>query len=362
MKTVGTVCEFNPLHRGHVILIENIIRMCGEDSAKVCLMSGNFVQRGEPAVFDKYSRAKAAILVGFDLVLELPAPWSFSPAEQFAECAAGVLDRLGCVDSMVFGSESGDICDILGYAERATGFAMDSIPKTTSHQKASEQIFRERYGSGAFYPKKPNDILACEYVSALGKIGSNIVPMTYERRGGGSASAAREAIKRGDYGFLPAQASGLFDRALKPSSDRYDAALLHSLRLNPRFPDFVPGLVGGAGNRLTSMLGSVCTVEELIRKAVCGRYSAARLRRGMLCAALDVTSSDLKTTPVAIQLLAASLKGRELLSSVKKTAGIDVITRQSDLTGVPERADEFYSLICGIPYSEMIKMKPFIAT
>ena len=358
MTVTGTVCEFNPIHRGHIKLLENI-RGSG-DTVAVCVMSGSFVQRGEPAVRDKFARARAAVLCGFDLVLELPAPWSFAPAELFARGAVGILDGLGAVDRMVFGSECGDIGLIGEYVSNSSELSPSELSGRTSHQKAAERRYREIFGEDAFYPVRPNDILACEYVSSLRRIGSEVVPVTYRRSGGGSATEARKMLMSGDTGFLPGAAAGLFDGLPTPDKGRYGAIALHALTERAGEIGGIPGLSGGAGERLLSFAEGAADAEELVRAAVCGRYSAARLRRGILCCALGVGADDYSRTPDRVLLLAAGERGRELLSEIRKTSKIEIITRQSDVGGLPRRADMLYSLICGQPYSEMIKKAPYI--
>ncbi|MBR5261465.1 MAG: nucleotidyltransferase family protein, partial [Oscillospiraceae bacterium] len=108
MKTVGIVTEYNPFHLGHLHQINATRASLGDDAAVVCVMSGNFVQRGDAAIFNKHARACAAVDSGADLVLELPAPWALASAERFAEGAAAILDSLGVVSHISFGSESGD--------------------------------------------------------------------------------------------------------------------------------------------------------------------------------------------------------------------------------------------------------------
>ena len=108
MRTVGIVAEYNPFHRGHLYHLERS-RTLAEAEAVVCVLSGDFVQRGEPAVFSKFARAEAAVRAGADLVLELPLPWSIVSAEGFARGAVGLLEATGVVDCLSFGSECGDV-------------------------------------------------------------------------------------------------------------------------------------------------------------------------------------------------------------------------------------------------------------
>ena len=115
MKTLGIIAEYNPFHKGHAYHLQKAKELSGADYT-VVVMSGSFTQRGLPALTDKYTRAKTALLNGADLVLELPTPYATGSAEAFAHGAVSLLDSLGCIDTLCFGSESGDLGSILSYA------------------------------------------------------------------------------------------------------------------------------------------------------------------------------------------------------------------------------------------------------
>lgn len=214
MKTVGIIAEYNPFHKGHAYHIAKAKELTGADYC-IVVMSGDFVQRGAPALLDKYLRAEAALCCGADLVLELPIYYSLGSAEYFAAGAAALLDRLGVVDSLCFGSECGDIALLSQFADAML-----------QESPVFQETLRRRLKEGLSYPvarsaaliadnpslaahiktlETPNNILGIEYCKALKKRGSRIVPCTLPRNGAGyhdadlhspccSALALREAL------------------------------------------------------------------------------------------------------------------------------------------------------------------------
>ena len=193
MKTVGIICEYNPLHLGHAAQMERIRRICGEDTAVVCVMSGNFVQRGEPAVLDKYTRAKGAVLCGADLVVELPVTAALSSAEGFARGGVEVLDRMGVADALCFGSESGDAAGLLAAARamedpRFPACLREKLDAGLAYGAAKQQTLEALTGISGV-ARTPNDILAVEYCRALQLRGSRVEPMPILRPGSYHAAA-----------------------------------------------------------------------------------------------------------------------------------------------------------------------------
>ncbi len=189
MKITAVIAEYNPLHKGHAYHLREARRLSGADFLLV-VMSGNFVQRGEPAVMDKYLRAEAALLCGADLVLELPVPFACASAEKFAAGAVDLLNGLGCVDTLCFGSESGDLSsldDLAGIlADEPPRYqnALKSALKTgLSFPKAREYALSQCLPETASLLRLPNDILAVEYLKALKRTKSSIRPLAVQRLG-----------------------------------------------------------------------------------------------------------------------------------------------------------------------------------
>ena len=192
MKTAAVIAEFNPLHNGHEYFL-NEIRRRSECDYLVCVMSGDFVQRGEPAILDKYERTRLALRAGCDLVLELPVRYSTGSAPVFAGGAVSILNSLGCIDELWFGSESGDIND---FEELSTAFADESsdlyalirefIRKGNSYPKSRAMAVNRLYGSRFDQLlSEPNNILGLEYCTALKKVDSRVRPHCLKRAGQG---------------------------------------------------------------------------------------------------------------------------------------------------------------------------------
>ena len=179
MGTVGIICEYNPFHNGHLRQFRLARERAGEDCALVCLMSGNYVQRGEPAIFPKRLRAEAALRCGADLVLELPLTVALSSAEGFAAGGVSILSSLGC-DRLCFGTESADFDDLLRTARANLDPAFDALLRseleTGCSYAAARQRALERLGAGAGL-SSPNDILAVEYLKALLRQEGSMEPL-----------------------------------------------------------------------------------------------------------------------------------------------------------------------------------------
>lgn len=202
MKTVGIIAEYNPFHNGHAYQIKAAKKMTGADYC-IVVMSGDFVQRGTPAIMDKYFRAQSALENGADLVLELPVYYAVSSAEYFASGAVALLDKLGVTDSLCFGSECGDIKVLSSLAEEL----LDETPQF-------KKILKQQMKAGSSYPQarnhtlsvtapwltgaigalqSPNNILGLEYIKAVKRRQSHIQPYTLNRLGAGYHSASLEA-------------------------------------------------------------------------------------------------------------------------------------------------------------------------
>ena len=195
MKISGIICEYNPLHNGHLYHLEQVRR--GGAEGIVAVMSGNFVQRGDAALLDKFTRARLAIEGGVDLVLELPVPYALAPAENFAMGGVALLTALGNVQKISFGSECGDI-HLLSQAAQAcqvckTDYAdvMDDFLRSGySYPEVLSQMVGQLYGEEtAAVLRSPNNTLAIAYLNAIEEMDSPLQPMTIPRRGAGHNSS-----------------------------------------------------------------------------------------------------------------------------------------------------------------------------
>lgn len=329
MKTAAVICEYNPFHYGHKYQLEQTRRLGATHI--VAVMSGDFTQRGDTAVFDKYTRTRAALENGADLVIELPVKYSLCAAEGFARGAVGLIASLGCVDMLSFGSECGDIhalreaAGAVEYAVRSDYFQL-LIAGGKNYPAALAEAVNKFYTQDVYeIISSPNNTLAVEYIKALDNIGSSIEPVTVQREGAdhdsedstmeyASASAIRKMILSGeDYSaFAPVIDS--------PSSDikRLERAIIAKLR-SMREEDFeqVYDAVAGLGERLYKASRRACSLDELYFLTKTKRYTLARIRRAVLSAFLGVDKKMLKEKDAYIHILGMNSRGREILSAAK---------------------------------------------
>ncbi len=340
-KVIGIICEYNPFHMGHKEQIDYIRRNFGEDSVIVAIMSGSFVQRGEPAVLPKYARAELAVKLGVDLVLELPYPYSCASAEYFADAAVAIVELLGGIDTLCFGSESGDI-DALATAadnmlsrdftelmreKRATAENADM-----SHVRLLEDTYRTLFGEG--FPTSANDILGVEYIKAQRRHGSAVAPVTYRRVSPYSATSARMAWRRGDMSELsalvPSEALVSYKAYGAPADiGRAESLILFKLRDIATF-DRIVGCSGGIERRIYNAAMQASSLDELFSLCSDKSYTSAKLRRTIVYCVTGTTAAELEREPAYTSLLAASKRGLGYLSETKKQAELDILTKPAD--------------------------------
>lgn len=363
MKTAAVICEYNPFHYGHKYQLDET-RKAGA-SHIVCVMSGNFTQRGDVAVFDKYLRAKTALENGADLVIELPTKYSLCAAEGFAAGAVGIIHSLGCVEMLSFGSESGDIA-ALREASAAADYAINS-PKFSglmksgkSYPAALAEAVNEYYTDDVYETlSQPNNTLAVEYLSALDNLGSRIEPFTVARSGAAhdsteadvgfaSASLIRKRIAEGtDYSeFAP-----IVDA---PAADisRLERAILAKLR-TMRTEELLRAYdsANGLAERLHKASRKANTLDELYFLTKTKRYTLARIRRAVLCSFLGLDKSSLLVPNAYIRVLGMNSRGREILSAAKCTLPIDTSLRALSQSSREARKQAAFEERCGDIYS-----------
>lgn len=335
MKTAAIISEFNPFHNGHKYLIDQT-RKAGATHI-LAVMSGNFVQRGDVAVFDKFTRARIALENGVDLVLELPERVSLTAAEGFAKGAADIITALGCVDMLAFGSESGDIA-ALREASGATEYVLhtqefsDLMERGRSYPAALSETLRKFYTEDvAETIACPNNTLAIEYLSALDNLGSTIEPFTVKRSGAAhdseksgegfeSGSALRKMILAGeDYSSAAPVVSA-------PAAElvRLERAILAQLRLmSVADLESVYDCANGLGARLHKAVRSAGSLSELYFLTKTKRYTLARIRRAVLCGFLGIDKHFALEKPAFIRVLGMNSRGKEILAAANCNLPID---------------------------------------
>ena len=392
MRTAGIICEFDPFHNGHAYLIDQL-RQQGFDHV-VCVMSGDFVQRGGPATWDKFARAKAAVSCGADLVLELPALYAVNSADLFARGGIRILKGLGCVDAIAFGSECGDAELLIGSATRmlTEGEAFSEaireqlskgLSYPASYQKAAEQVFSE-FDSGLL--NSPNDVLALCYLKENIRQDACLDVVAVKRFGPlhdsghsegafASASVIRELVRSGGSweAFVPEEAyaclASLTDSPEEHAQrlDRFFALVRKCILDAPE--EKLSGICEvseGLENRLKDALNSAGDLDGLIRAVKSSRYTYARIMRVLTQMVLGLDKELLRHAEACrtayAKVLAFNGKGAGLLKAAGEKGSIPVYSNINK--NVPDNAQELkslnvdinsgdtYSIICGRTIAE----------
>lgn len=367
MANVGIICEYNPFHPGHAEQLAMIDHeLPNEGNTKIALMSGNFVQRGEPAIYHKYLRANAALASGVDLVLEYPFPYSMGPAKEFAYNAVTVFDRLGTVDYICFGSECGDL--------GALSYAADVILSDAFEKELSMLVLSEKSVSyaalrmmafekltGRQLPSDANDILALEYLCALKRLGSIIRPIVIKRQSSFSASGARKSILLGenDRFVLGEPTFELSEHEKAITLDDFSKTVIPYLRQSD--PSVLVSYADVTYDLACSMIyasRTSRTLSELVDTLSSKSYPRSRIKRAIFFAFFRVTKEMLHTPPTSVRLLGANTRGRDFLRNTN--GDIEILsTTHSDKQRFSLMCDEIYSLVCDLPV-DFYKQKPII--
>ena len=361
--TVGIICEYNPLHLGHKKQIDRIREHFGPETAVVCAMSGNFVQRGAPAIIDKSYRAKAAILAGADLVLELPVTTALSSAEGFAAGGVRILGTL--CDSLCFGAETAD-ADAL--TETARVLLGDRFPpllraqlETGKSFPAARQAALEQLGADGSLLSLPNNILGVEYCKAILSQGLQMKPCPIQREGSyhaeiadtenPSATAVRNLmlIAHNWRACVPKQIRDLFSQAPLHSLAAGERAILHRLRtMTDADFETLPYGSEGLWRKFMHACRQEATLEEIIAATKSKRYTRTRIDRMAMCAFLGITKDMLEAEVPYTRVLAFNDRGREILKQAKKDSAFLNIGQKTDHPHwqLEQQCGSLYGLFC----------------
>ena len=351
MNIAGITAEYNPFHTGHAYQISALKAQLGPDTSVVAVMSGSWVQQGRPAVTDKWTRARMALNGGADLILELPTVWAAASAESFARGAVELLCRCGVIDTLCFGSETGELAPLLAAAE-----CLDSpdypeqlrkaLEGGASFAAARQAAVEALIGPAGAALASPNNNLGVEYLRALRSLHSNIKPVTIRREGAAhnsldrtgegfrSATQLRQHLARGEWEavrpYVPAGNLDILQSAPLADPRLGERAVLACLRKMTaedwaRLPD------AGAGEGLPQRLeraGRQCrSLDDFFTQAKTRRYAMARLRRMALWAFLGLTAADVPAEPPYLRVLGFNARGREVLKRMKTTAQLPILTK-----------------------------------
>ena len=361
MKITGIICEYNPLHLGHKKQMEQIRRIQGADSGIVCLMSGNFVQRGAPAIVDKSLRAKAAILSGADLVLELPVTVSLSSAEGFAAGGVSILSPF--CDALCFGAEDADKEALL---ETANALLRPQFSDALRLQldkglsfPAARQAALDAVGIRGDLVSHPNNILAVEYCKAILRQNSSMEPLPITRSGSyhdtapdpdnPSATALRLLMQTGGtwQNYVPQEAAACFKNAALHTLEAGERAVLYRLRtMNDKDFETLPYGSEGLWRKLMHSSRAEATLEDILTAVKSKRYTRTRLDRMVMCAFLGITVQDLLEKPPYVRVLAFNDRGREILRLARETGDFPNAGQHMDdpYQNKENRWEDYYAL------------------
>ena len=402
MKTVAIISEYNPIHNGHLYQIQKIREAFGDDTAIIAVMSGNFVQRGEPAIIDKWKRAEFAVKCGVDLVLEIPFPYSISSAEFFARAGVEIASAIGA-DVLSFGSECASIERLTEVAENMLTDEFKAEFKSLSEdgeyinlghpalcELAYKRLFNNEACEGVFLP---NNILALEYIKAIILSKSTLTPHTIKREGAGyneeviidsplqSATAIRELLRKDAISATKYIPNVIKDDVLKlyhngelPCDfEALSSVVLSHFRLTaPLANEEIHDAKGGLYNRLKKKSLEATSISSLIELVSTKKFTTARIKRAIWCSLLGVTSSDVKAPPAYTQALAMNSVGAALLKRIKKMTVFPVITKPSAYSHLSaaairqkelsDKSDSIFELSCpiGRPGNFSLKSTPFV--
>ena len=372
MKTAGIIAEYNPFHQGHAYHIAQTRRKTGAD-AVVCVMSGNFTQRGLPALLHKWDRAGMALSSGADLVIELPVPFALGSAEYFALGGISLLNSLGVVDYVSFGSEEGNletlqaVADLLDKPETLSCIKR-FLKEGLSFPAAREQALYSVGMDNASLLAGPNNILAIEYCRAICRLNAKITPVTVARSGAGyhdgditdgvyaSANALREAFyKEGTAACaeqMPKEAFAILESAEKegryyPANAASDSLFLAALkRCTPADFSRIPSVSEGLENRLYRAAQQANTMEEFFASCKTKRYTRTRLNRIAACAYLGISLADCPQTPPYIRVLGMNETGRAILKAAKERATLPILIKPAHIARQNEACRALFAREC----------------
>nr|WP_045515519.1 nucleotidyltransferase [Neobacillus niacini] len=366
MKAVGVIVEYNPFHNGHAYHLQAAKETAHADIA-VAVMSGNFLQRGEPALISKWYRTKMALLNGVDIVLELPYRFATQKAETFANGAISILDAIGC-HSLCFGSESGDISSFL-----------QTVDYLDRHKDRFDENIKMNIKSGVSYPKalslsfqslsspenllsleKPNNILGFHYVKALNRQNSSIIPLTVKRKNAdyhdehfatetiASATSIRKALfsakekNSSIEQYVPDASSTLLKEYLAVYGnfhewENYWSYLRYRLLHNsPEELREIYEVEEGIEHRLIAAALDSSNFKEFMQKIKTKRYTWTRLQRICVHILTNTKKAEMKSTPekaAYLRLLGMTKNGKEYLNKYKSQFSLPLISKLSAYKG-----------------------------
>ncbi|GKU24790.1 nucleotidyltransferase [Clostridium folliculivorans] len=407
MNIVGIVTEYNPFHNGHKLHLEQTKKVTNADGV-ICVMSGNFVQRGLPSILDKWTRAQIAVLNGVDLVIELPTIFSVSSAEFFAKGAVDILNQTSVVNSICFGSEIGEIDIIMKVAKTLSYESNEFKSLLRNHLNQGKSYVKSRSEALLEYFKKydnfnfrseefekflnsSNNILGIEYCKSIIKSKSTINPITIKRIGSSyndinltssfaSATAIREQLYNDSpidelYKYMPDTSIQIIDEKRKisdkfPSNDDFLKYIKYKITTNPGSLSNLPDNMEGLENKFIKEIMKAKSADELIMLVKSKRYAYSRLSR-LLCQYFigfeNYDIQSLRTSkPNYLRVLGLNNVGAQIVKEIKRNSEINIINKMpkqinNPMLEIDLRATNAYSLINPtIPVNADYLISPFV--
>lgn len=367
MRVCGIICEYNPFHNGHAHQLKRARELSGAEYV-VCAMSGPFVQRGDAALLDKWTRAQMALDGGADLVLELPTLFAVRPAQDFAYGGVALLHALGVVTHLSFGAEDDDLTRLRKLAAPETPEQTTLIQKHLA-QGLSHPAARAKALGGDL---PPNVTLAVEYLRAMERLGCGMQPVPVLRQhahndpsphGMASATAIRTQLHQGnavpEHAMPPAAHALMMERlpAPLPSLSRFSDILLYLLRTSS--PDALRkayAVPEGLEHRILRAAGEVGDVDALLDRVRCRRYPDARIRRLLVHVLLGLTADLIADHPVPeyARVLSFRKSAAPLLRAIDRASALPLLTKIADAPPSPlltldRRAQDIWALAARRP-------------
>ncbi len=324
---IGIICEFNPLHNGHKHLINSVKN---ENDGIICAMSGNFVQRGEFAIADKYTRAKVALENGADLVIEIPTICSILSAQGFARAGVDILEKTGVCDAIAFGAECDDVEKLRSVAREIVekdNLIKNELSKGISYPQARKNIIKSDILDS------PNNILAIEYLTY-----SKLPAIVVKRIGKGHDSDDTE--------YSASEIRKNMSLREKASLKNCEAAVLYKLRTMTA-NDFkeIDDVSEGLENRIENAVKTASSLDELYDMVKTKRYTHSRIRRIILRSYLSINRECAKS-PEYLHILGFNQKGKQILSHMKGNSALPLISKYSDIFKLNDSVRESYNREC----------------
>lgn len=384
MNVTGIIAEFNPFHNGHKYLIDEAKKITNSDFC-IAIMSGNFTQNGNIAIYDKFKRAKIATQNGIDMVIELPTIYAISSSEYFATGCIDILNKLNIVDSICFGSECGDIdmlekianCYIkneLSIWTKRKELMKKGVSFALANQTCMQDYLEDYYINEL---NKSNNILGIDYIKAIKKLNSNIIPYTIKRLGTSynssnlsdtcdftSATSIREKIITENLkdlkSFIPIETQNLITVQKALSNEILFNILKYTILVNKTHLNKFNGVIEGLENKIIDSISISKDYNEFIHNIKSKRYAMSSIKRMLLSILLNITKEDfnkfIKYDINYAHVLSISNKGKKLLSEISKKSNIKLLTNinndiLSNLNDVNKKSLELDILASNIYHS-----------